>query len=78
MGVETFDDMQGSRFSNCDRGSMCLNLLQASTTGKQGVINLRLQHEVEDTLDIAVVSVCRQTLQQDGARHDIHGYVCEF
>ena len=38
-------------------------------TGKQGVNNLRLQHEVEVTLDIAVVSVCRQTLQQDGARH---------
>ena len=43
-------------------------------TGRQGVINLCLQHEVEDTLDTAVVSVCRQTLLLDGARDGMQGY----
>ena len=45
-------------------------------TRKQGIFNLCFQYEVEDTLDIAVVSVRRETLEQDGARHGVHGYVC--
>ena len=34
MGAETTDDMEGNRLSNCDRGSMFFNLLQASTAAE--------------------------------------------
>ena len=45
-------------------------------TRKHGILNLRFQYEVEDTLDVTLVGVRRQTLQQDGARHGVHGCVC--
>ena len=62
MGAETFDDIRGSRYRNSDRGSMCLKTdASLDRTGKHGVFNLCLQHEVQATPDTAVVSVCRQT-----------------
>ena len=45
-------------------------------TRKQGNLNLRFHYEVEDALDVTIVSVRRQTLQQDGVRHGVHDYVC--
>ena len=45
-------------------------------TRKQDIFNLHFQYVIESTLDIVVVSVRRETLQQDGTHHGIHDYVC--
>ena len=43
---------------------------------KDGVMNIRLQNEVKDTLDVALRSVRRQAFQQDGARHARRSWRC--
>ena len=55
---------------------MCSKMLQASTAHE--VRHPCFQYEVEVTFDVTMVSVRRETLEQDGARHGVHGYVCEL
>ena len=57
---------------------MYQNVAGLYRTRKQGILNLCFQYEAEDTFDVTLVSVRRETLEQDGARHGDHGCVCEL
>ena len=57
---------------------MFQNVAGLDRTRKQGILNFRFQYEVEDTFDVTLVSVRRETLEQDEARHGVHGNVCEL
>ena len=67
----------GNRYSNGDRGSMCFKMLQASTAHKSKASSTSVSSTRSKTrLTSHWWGVRRQTLQQDGARHGVHGYVC--